>query len=714
MTDHRTLIDDLEAGRCSKEAVVALLNLRGEAQQDLFARARAIRKRELGDYVTLRGVIEISNYCQKGCQYCAIRAQNKPLSRYRETLEEIVDVAEGIREAGIGIAFLQGGQDPKTDAMVEEAIRKLKGMGFELLLNLGEKSPEQYRRWAEAGADSYILKFESSNPDIYQRITESPLAPREACMRAVKAAGMNLGTGNIVGLPDQTIEDLADDVLYAIQLKPDFVSSAPFIPNQDTPLEHVGFGDVDVTLNTMAIWRIALKTCLIPTVSALEKIRKDGQLMGLNAGANVMTINFTPEDKRSKYAIYSKQRFVVSLRHAHDTVARAGMTVREPQAQAALSRKPSALGGMRASVVAMLVGLGLALAAPAPQARAEDAKNMFSHENLMQLLNSDMSILHVGGRDTFNVTPQGRAAGTALYQALTAHDPKFAQDASKIWDEIVPKENYGGEYTTLQWFARYYTASDAERAQLIKDPYTNFFFHYYADNDYAVLKEYLKRKYHTDDVGDEETFTGQMRKIFLEDLTLFGNPRREEWEKTSAFIKIIDPKPGEVIADVGSGPGYYSFRLAAGVGPTGKVYAIDSEEPHIKFLGAIKTALNVTNVDSIQSDGRTIGSFEGKVDKVVLCSLYHNVYALTNEDDRTAFLDAIKDKLKDGGRLYLIDNSLVAKGQLPYHGPYIAKELVVAQLEHSGFKLESYHQPILQRYALVFRYEAPKTPAAPK
>ena len=139
---------------------------------------------------------------------------------------------------------------------------------------------------------------------------------------------MKLGTGNIVGLPGQTLDHLVDDIEFACELGPDFVSSAPFIPNENTPFQDGGFGDVNLTVNTMAIWRIMLGDPLIPTVSALEKIQRGGQLMGLNAGANVITINFTPETWRKKYGIYSKERFVVSANHAFDLIERAGLRVR--------------------------------------------------------------------------------------------------------------------------------------------------------------------------------------------------------------------------------------------------------------------------------------------------------------------------------------------------------------------------------------------------
>lgn len=378
-------------------------------------------------------------------------------------------------------------------------------------------------------------------------------------------------------------------------------------------------------------------------------------------------------------------------------------------------RRPASGAGRRASLLALgmlaigmpVIGFGLPLLGISLGARAE-ISDFLSAERLSELFKTNLSLVHVGGRDTFNVTTQGRAAGTTLYAALERHDLNLAKVASDIWDEIIPIENYGGEYTTLQWFAHYYMATEAERAKMVADPYTRVFYEYFAKDDYATLKEFLKRKYHAADIGDEQTSEGQQRKVFLEDLVNFANPRREEWEKTSSFIKVIDPKPGDSIADVGAGPGYYSFKLAAQVGRSGRVFAIDTEVPHIKYVEAVKATLGVENIQTVLSDGRTIGQLETKVDKVVLCSLYHNVYAMTNAGDRESFVNAIKGVLKDGGHIYLIDNAAVRPGSLPYHGPYVAKEMVAAQLVSSGFKLVAYHQPIIQRYALVFRYDAPK------
>jgi biotin synthase len=310
----------------SRDEVRRLLTSTGDSQQELFARARATRRAVCGDQVWLRGLVEISSYCQKKCDYCAMRAPNRKLDRYRLTADEILDVVAVIHSHGLPIAFLQGGQDPRCDEVVEEVIPVIKReFGMHVLLCLGERPRHVYERWVELGADSYILKVEASDPQLYRDVIHAPIERRLECTRWIQELGMKLGTGNIVGLPGQTLEHLVDDVFFAASLRPDFVSSAPFIPNEDTPYENGGYGSVDVTLNTMALWRVLLRSPLIPTVSPLEKIRPGGQLAGLNAGANVMTINFTPTEWRQRYAIYSRERFVVSIDHAFRTIERAGL-----------------------------------------------------------------------------------------------------------------------------------------------------------------------------------------------------------------------------------------------------------------------------------------------------------------------------------------------------------------------------------------------------
>ena len=333
-------------------------------------------------------------------------------------------------------------------------------------------------------------------------------------------------------------------------------------------------------------------------------------------------------------------------------------------------------------------------------------------------VSSSMSLVHVGSNDSFAITPEGRQAATLLNEALDAKTPEELRDkarqSSKIYDEIVPRENYGSEYTALQWFDDYLVADERDRPAFLTDPQVKFFFDKFSADNWKLLREFLDRKYRIHDIGDEETREGQDRKIWIEDTMLFENPRREAWEHTSELIRLLQLRPGMRIADVGCGPGYYSFRFAQAVGPTGRVYGIDTSAPHLRWIDEARAAMGVTNVETIQTDGRTVGvpPTELPIDAVFLCSLYHNVYAMGTQPDRDEFVKSIKDAIGPNGTLFLADNGLVPPGVLPYHGPYVAKELLIAQMLNYGFELVAEHQFIPQRYLLILR-NAPQTAAAP-
>ena len=260
-----------------------------------------------------------------------MRIANKDLDRYRLTATDILALVDEMTQFDISTIFFQSGQDPYCDSILEEVLPEIrKRFNLSILLCLGERPQAVYTRFSELGADSYILKFESSDPQIYRQVAYTPLPRRLQCIRWLQEAGFKVGTGNIVGLPQQSLDSLAEDILLALELQPDFVSASPFIPNPNTPLGTLAQGNLNWTLNIMAIYRIGLPKALIPSVSALEKIQTDGQLMGLNAGANILTSNFTPRSFREKYNIYSNKRFVVSLDHALKTIERAGLHVRIP------------------------------------------------------------------------------------------------------------------------------------------------------------------------------------------------------------------------------------------------------------------------------------------------------------------------------------------------------------------------------------------------
>jgi len=312
----------------ARDEIRRQIQARGAEQQELFERAREVRNAAQGDKVNIRGVIELSNSCGENCLYCAMRRDNHLLNRYTLDEETILSVADQIIDTGISTVFLQSGESVKCGHLLESVIPKIyQKYHCGILLCAGKKDIETYRRYKEAGADGYILKFEAANPVLYESSTGANHEERLSCIRNIRSAGMKLGTGNIAGLPNQTVGDIVDDIFLAAELLPDFVSVSPFIPNNGTPYEKASKGDIDLTLNIMAIWRIVFPNALIPTVSALEYIHPDGQAAGLNAGANVITVNFTPKENRDKYAIYAKDRFVVNIDHAYKTAKQAGMTI---------------------------------------------------------------------------------------------------------------------------------------------------------------------------------------------------------------------------------------------------------------------------------------------------------------------------------------------------------------------------------------------------
>jgi oxygen-independent coproporphyrinogen III oxidase len=322
----KTMLSDIN--NLSDGDLKSLLTARGDLQQELFSKAREIRKEHMGDSLLLRGVIEISNICQKNCDYCAMRCENKDLERFRLDTDTILKVAQTILDSGIKTVFIQAGQDPKCDALLDHVIPIIANdMGAEVLLCIGERDKNTYQRFRDLGAKSFIIKFETSDPFEYERIVHTPLKNRLQYMDWIREVGMQVGTGNIMGLPNQTMDHLISDLRLVFSFKPDFVSTAPFIPNKGTPMDGHPSGDLDMALNFMAITRIGLKRCLIPSVSALEYKRSGGQLLGLSAGANVMTINFTPKVYRENYKIYNKDRFIVSLLHAQNTAKEAGLII---------------------------------------------------------------------------------------------------------------------------------------------------------------------------------------------------------------------------------------------------------------------------------------------------------------------------------------------------------------------------------------------------
>lgn len=313
------------------------------------------------------------------------------------------------------------------------------------------------------------------------------------------------------------------------------------------------------------------------------------------------------------------------------------------------------------------------------------------------------SLIHLGSLDSFDITEGGKQAARNILDYLDTKNNQKLYDAIEIYDEIIPNENFGGEYTALEWLCRYFLADDELKNKLIKQPMVESFLEMMIKDGFDNLKTYLQYKYHIVEYGPGDNTELKRRMRFLEDFILFINPDRERWETTKENMEKFDLKEGMQIADVGSGPGYYSFRFADVVGKNGKVYAIETNPYHLDYLRDYVSRYHADNVEVVESSFEGIGlPKDVKVDVVYICSLYHNVYAAFTDAERDSFVGSIRNAIRESGRLIIVDNDLVTDENLPYHGPYVNKAMLIAQLWYYGFKLVDTFQLTPQRYVLLF------------
>ncbi|KKQ93710.1 MAG: methyltransferase type 12 [candidate division CPR2 bacterium GW2011_GWC1_39_9] len=315
-------------------ALVEILNIDGEERDFLYSSAQKIRDENVGHNIQVRGVIEASNICRENCLYCPMRRDNlRQLPQKRITSEQMVTQARVAHEAGIKELFIQSGEGTRIIPTVVDSIEEIKSdpelKELKIIVNLGNHSEQDYLALAQAGASSCLIKHETSDKDLHEEMRPgSTLERRTSCLVQARKSGMYIGTGVIVGLPGQTDESLAGDIIYAGKLGSwEMVSCSPFTASDETPLKGSSAGDFYKTLNMMAIYRHLFPKARIPSVSNLdnqlltsrpENLTISGQSMGINAGANGVTINLTPMDIRKDYKIYDtdKKRHVVDFSKA--------------------------------------------------------------------------------------------------------------------------------------------------------------------------------------------------------------------------------------------------------------------------------------------------------------------------------------------------------------------------------------------------------------
>lgn len=265
-----------------------------------------------GNKIFIRGLIEITNRCRNNCYYCGIRKENRNITRYELTQEEILSCCHEGYRLGFRTFVLQGGEAPavKDEGMVETvaAIRQ-SFPDCAITLSLGEKSREAYERFFLAGANRYLLRHETCNEGHYHRLhpAEVSLSHRLQCLDWLKEIGYQVGTGIMVGSPYQTVDHLVEDILFIERFQPEMIGMGPFLPHHDTPFSSFPPGDMELTLKLLSIFRLMYPAALIPATTALATLAPDGRERGILAGANVVMPNLSPSHQRAKYSLYDNK-----------------------------------------------------------------------------------------------------------------------------------------------------------------------------------------------------------------------------------------------------------------------------------------------------------------------------------------------------------------------------------------------------------------------
>ncbi|MDD4310109.1 MAG: [FeFe] hydrogenase H-cluster radical SAM maturase HydE [Candidatus Cloacimonetes bacterium] len=303
--------------RPDRDYIIQLLSTEGkEALQALYDKAYSVKKQFVGTTVYFRGLIELSNICAKNCYYCGIRSGNPDFERYQMSFEEALKEAKWCYDNHYGSLVIQAGEredKPWTDFITRliTSIKEVTKGKLGITLSLGEQTEQIYRQWFQAGAHRYLLRIETTNQELYKKLhpADHSFEQRLNCLRTIKKIGYQVGTGIMVGLPEQTIANIADDILFFYDEDVDMLGMGPFIPHHGTPLKHLvdGFSNekaLELGLKLIATCRIVLKDVNIATTTALQALHPEGRELGLLAGANILMPNITDTKFREGYQLY--------------------------------------------------------------------------------------------------------------------------------------------------------------------------------------------------------------------------------------------------------------------------------------------------------------------------------------------------------------------------------------------------------------------------
>lgn len=291
-----------------------LLSLQGdEERRYVQQRAMEVARLNFGNGVFVRGLIEISSYCKNNCNYCGIRCGNRAALRYRLTKEQILECCRAGDGLGFNTFVLQGGEDVvQNDEWVTDVVCAIKREFPDkaVTLSVGERSADAYRAFRAAGADRYLLRHETRNDEHYSLLHPRTMSAvnRRKCLFTLKELGFQTGSGMMIGSPYQTLEHIADDMMFLDELRPQMIGIGPFIPASGTPFEKFSAGSVDLTILVVSLLRLRFPHALLPATTALASLHSRGRELAILAGANVVMPNLSPSDVRSKYSIYNNKK----------------------------------------------------------------------------------------------------------------------------------------------------------------------------------------------------------------------------------------------------------------------------------------------------------------------------------------------------------------------------------------------------------------------
>ncbi len=306
------------------------------------------------------------------------------------------------------------------------------------------------------------------------------------------------------------------------------------------------------------------------------------------------------------------------------------------------------------------------------------------------------SLFYMPFENLINRSGDAQLAARLILRYLDSGDRQLLLEALPLYDDLILVENFGGEYPALRWLCEYELADDEAKEAYREDPDGRRFLHYFQPNEYEQLRWYLVRKYGL----RKPSKLDELR--FVDELVRFNNPARKQWEHTEEILDAVGLQPGDQVADIGAGSGFYSFRLAQRVGSEGRVYAIETNRRHVTYLQEVVEREGLTNLHPMFTDRVPDSIDEDSLDVVFLCSTYQAIYASLRREARDTFIASLHRALKPGGKLVISENATSVQGAVPYRGISIDPSVVKGQLQAYGFTVVQEHQFIPQRYIVIF------------